>query len=41
MNYHIWDDIPQLLEIVEQLGVESLHVVGHSRELRWRVLRLL
>ena len=30
-NYHIWDDIPQLLEIVEQLGVESLHVVGHSR----------
>lgn len=30
-NYHIWDDIPQLLSIVEQLGVESLHVVGHSR----------
>ena len=30
-NYHIWDDIPQLLEVVEQLGVESLHVVGHSR----------
>ena len=30
-NYHIWDDIPQLLLIVEQLGVDSLHVVGHSR----------
>lgn len=30
-NYHIWDDIPQLLSIVEQLGVDSLHVVGHSR----------
>lgn len=30
-NYHIWDDTPQLLGIVEQLGVESLHVVGHSR----------
>lgn len=30
-NYHIWDDVPQLLSIVEQLGVESLHVVGHSR----------
>ena len=30
-NYHIWDDIPQLLDIVEQMGVDSLHVVGHSR----------
>jgi len=30
-SYHIWDDVPQLLSIVEQLGVASLHVVGHSR----------
>lgn len=30
-TYHIWDDIPQLLMIVDQLGVEQVSVIGHSR----------
>ena len=30
-NYHIWDDIPQLAAIIDQLDVQQVHVVGHSR----------
>jgi len=30
-TYHIWDDVPQLLGIVEQLGAAPLIVMGHSR----------
>ena len=30
-SYHIWDDVPQLVEIVGQLDLETVHVVGHSR----------
>ena len=30
-TYHIWDDVPQLVGIVNQLGVESVRLVGHSR----------
>ena len=30
-TYHIWDDVPQLLGIVDQLDVDSVVVMGHSR----------
>ncbi len=30
-NYHIWDDIPQLIAVIDQLGVTGAHIVGHSR----------
>ena len=30
-TYHIWDDIPQLLSVADQLGFEKLAVAGHSR----------
>ena len=30
-TYHIWDDIPQLMGILEQLGEPPLGVLGHSR----------
>ena len=30
-TYHIWDDIPQLLSITDQLGLEKVAVAGHSR----------
>lgn len=30
-TYQIWDDVPQLVGIVNQLGVESVRLVGHSR----------
>ena len=30
-NYHIWDDIPQLMAVIDQLGVTGAHIVGHSR----------
>lgn len=30
-NYHIWDDIPQLVAVIDQLGVSGAHIVGHSR----------
>jgi pimeloyl-ACP methyl ester carboxylesterase len=30
-TYHIWDDIPQLMGILEQLGEPSVSVLGHSR----------
>ena len=30
-TYHIWDDIPQLMGILEQLGATSVGVIGHSR----------
>ena len=30
-NYHIWDDIPQLMAVIDQLGVSGVHIVGHSR----------
>ena len=30
-NYHVWDDIPQLVSIIDQLGVSGAHIVGHSR----------
>ena len=30
-TYHIWDDVPQLLGIVEQLDEGSVIVMGHSR----------
>ena len=30
-SYHIWDDVPQLIGIVDQLDLETVHVVGHSR----------
>ena len=30
-TYHIWDDVPQLLGIVEQLDEGSVTVMGHSR----------
>ena len=30
-NYHIWDDIPQLIAVIDQLSVSGAHIVGHSR----------
>ena len=30
-SYHIWDDIPQLMAVIDQLGVSGAHIVGHSR----------
>jgi pimeloyl-ACP methyl ester carboxylesterase len=30
-TYHIWDDIPQLIGVVEQLGEGPVKVLGHSR----------
>ncbi|MEK9995109.1 MAG: alpha/beta fold hydrolase, partial [Halieaceae bacterium] len=30
-TYHIWDDIPQLLSVADQLGFGKLAVAGHSR----------
>lgn len=30
-SYHIWDDIPQLVGIVEQLGGGPVAILGHSR----------
>jgi pimeloyl-ACP methyl ester carboxylesterase len=30
-TYHIWDDVPQLLGVVAQLGVAEVVVMGHSR----------
>ena len=30
-TYHIWDDIPQLIGILEQVGEPSVDVLGHSR----------
>ena len=30
-TYHIWDDIPQLVGIVEQLGGGPVGILGHSR----------
>ena len=30
-TYHIWDDVPQLLGIVDQLDEASVIVMGHSR----------
>ena len=30
-TYHIWDDIPQLLAVIESMGLLSLAVLGHSR----------
>ena len=30
-TYHIWDDIPQLLAVVESMALPSLAVLGHSR----------
>ena len=30
-NYHVWDDIPQLVGIIDQMGVDGAHIVGHSR----------
>ena len=30
-TYHIWDDVPQLLGIVEQLDEDAVVVMGHSR----------
>ena len=30
-NYQIWDDIPQLMAVIDQLGVSGVHIVGHSR----------
>ena len=30
-NYHVWDDIPQLIAVIDQLGATGAHIVGHSR----------
>ena len=30
-TYHIWDDVPQLLYLIETLGLGQLAVLGHSR----------
>lgn len=30
-TYHIWDDIPQLLAVIESMDLPSLAVLGHSR----------
>jgi len=30
-TYHIWDDVPQLLAVVESMALPSLAVLGHSR----------
>lgn len=30
-TYHIWDDIPQLYDIVQQLTTDPIHLLGHSR----------
>lgn len=30
-TYHIWDDIPQLLAVIESMNLPSLAVLGHSR----------
>ena len=30
-TYHIWDDIPQLLTVIDEMGLDRLAVLGHSR----------
>ena len=30
-SYHIWDEIPQLLKVIDQLTHEPVAVIGHSR----------
>ena len=40
-NYHIWDDIPQLLEVVEQLGLSRYTLLATAAELLWRALSQL
>ncbi|MEH6591483.1 MAG: alpha/beta hydrolase [Halioglobus sp.] len=30
-NYHIWDDLPEIMGVVEQLGWDSFDLLGHSR----------
>ena len=30
-NYHIWDDLPEILAVVEQLGWDNFDLMGHSR----------
>ncbi len=30
-NYHIWDDLPEILGVVEQLGWTTFDLMGHSR----------
>ena len=40
-TYHIWDDIPQLLSVADQLGFEKLAVAGHSRGERSQCYSLL
>jgi pimeloyl-ACP methyl ester carboxylesterase len=30
-SYQIWDDLPELLGLLDALGWESFHLVGHSR----------
>ncbi|EED34871.1 hydrolase [Luminiphilus syltensis NOR5-1B] len=30
-SYQIWDDVPQLASIIEQLGEDSVTLIGHSR----------
>src|SRR6056300_621847 len=30
-NYHIWNDVPQLVDIVDELTDQEIIVIGHSR----------
>lgn len=30
-TYHIWDDVPQLLSLIDEMRLDSLAVLGHSR----------
>jgi pimeloyl-ACP methyl ester carboxylesterase len=30
-TYHIWDDIPQLLAVIDEMRLDRLAVLGHSR----------
>ena len=30
-SYHIWDEIPQLLKVIDQLDSNPIAVIGHSR----------
>lgn len=30
-NYHIWDDLPEILGVLDELGWETFDLIGHSR----------
>jgi len=30
-TYHIWDDLPEIIGVIEQLGWDTFDLLGHSR----------